>query len=107
MIFGLIVGGEGFGWRLHSGVSPERIAQCKRVLLCQGVELGALCTVDRGSWRDTILGQFTKLDSQVHIGHNVQIGKRCVFAAQVGVGGSCTIREDVHLGGQVQATQIH
>jgi UDP-3-O-[3-hydroxymyristoyl] glucosamine N-acyltransferase len=65
------------------------------------VEIGAACTIDRGVTSDTIIGTGTKLDNQVHIGHDTLIGKNCLFAAQVAIAGAVTIEDDVILWGQV------
>jgi UDP-3-O-[3-hydroxymyristoyl] glucosamine N-acyltransferase len=65
------------------------------------VELGAGCTIDRGVTGDTIIGRGTKFDNMVHIGHDVVIGKNCLFAAQVAVAGATTIEDGVVLWGQV------
>lgn len=54
------------------------------MLIGAHVEIGANCTIDRGSWRDTSIGAHTKLDNMVHIAHNVTIGENCLIAAQVG-----------------------
>ena len=66
----------------------------------EGVEIGANCTVDRGSITDTIIGKNTFLDNQIHIAHNVKVGKNCMVAAQVGISGSSIIGDNVIIGGQ-------
>ncbi|KAA8519989.1 hypothetical protein F0562_014245 [Nyssa sinensis] len=65
------------------------------------VEIGANTCVDRGSWRDTIIGDHSKIDNLVQIGHNVVIGKNCMLCGQVGIAGSVTIGDYVTLGGRV------
>jgi len=65
------------------------------------VEIGAGTTIDRGSLRDTVIGEGTKIDNQVQIGHNVTIGRRCLLAAQIGLAGSLTIGDNVALGAKV------
>ena len=65
------------------------------------MEIGACCTIDKGVSGDTIIGQGTKLDNHVHIGHGAVIGKNCLFAAQVGIGGKAIIEDEVILWGQV------
>ncbi|KAH6558689.1 hypothetical protein KP509_1Z049700 [Ceratopteris richardii] len=65
------------------------------------VEIGANSCVDRGSWRNTVIGDHTKIDNQVQIGHNVIIGCCCMICGQVGLGGSCTVGDFVVLGGKV------
>ena len=64
------------------------------------VEIGANCTIDRGSLTDTLIGKNTFIDNQVHIAHNVKIGKNCMIAGQVGFAGSSTIGDNVVIGGQ-------
>ena len=77
------------------------MASCGRVLIEDGVEIGANCTIDRGVTHDTILGAGTKLDNLVHIGHDTVVGKNCLFAAQVAVAGAVKIEDNVILWGQV------
>ncbi|GHV47043.1 hypothetical protein FACS1894180_9580 [Bacteroidia bacterium] len=64
------------------------------------MEIGANCAVDRGVTGDTSIGDGTKLDNFVHIGHDTIIGKRCLFGAQVGISGVCVIEDDVTVWGQ-------
>ena len=64
------------------------------------MELGANCTIDRGSIGDTIIEENTFLDNQVHMAHNVKLGKNCMIAGQVGFAGSSTIGDNVSIGGQ-------
>jgi len=65
------------------------------------VEIGSACTIDRGVSGKTIIGEGTKLDNQVHVGHGVEIGKNCLIAAQVGIAGKTIIKDGVTLWGQV------
>jgi UDP-3-O-[3-hydroxymyristoyl] glucosamine N-acyltransferase len=78
-----------------------RINSLGAVVLGDDVELGANCTIDRGTIINTKIGSGTKLDNQVHIGHNVQVGSVCLLCGQVGIAGSTTIGDRVVLGGQV------
>jgi len=71
-----------------------------KVILEEGVEIGANSTIDRGSLTNTIIGKNTFLDNQVHIAHNVKIGKNCMLAGQVGCAGSTIIGDNVVIGGQ-------
>ncbi|EFJ35884.1 hypothetical protein SELMODRAFT_404190 [Selaginella moellendorffii] len=71
-----------------------------RVKIGNSVEIGANSSIDRGSWRDTVIGDNTKLDNLVQIGHNVVIGCNCMICGQVGIAGSCTLGDNVVLGGQ-------
>ena len=75
--------------------------QTGRVVIQNHVEIGAATTVDRGSLRDTMIGEGTKIDNQVQIGHNVTIGRHCLIAAQSGLAGSLTIGDNVVLGAKV------
>ena len=96
---GARVGGPGFGFiQIHE--SHERIPPVGRCVLHDGVEIGANSTLDRGSVSDTVIGAGTKIDSLVHIGHNVRIGSRCLIMAQVGIAGSTIVEDDVILAGQ-------
>lgn len=79
----------------------KKMESCGRVVIEDEVEIGAGCTIDRGVSGDTIIGQGTKFDNMVHIGHDTVIGKNCLFAAQVGVAGATTIEDGVILWGQV------
>jgi len=78
-----------------------RINSLGSVRIGDNVEMGASCTIDRGTISDTTIGDGTKLDNLVHIGHNVRIGKTCLLCGQVGIGGSAVIEDRVVLGGQV------
>ena len=73
----------------------------RSVLIQNDVEIGAGTTIDRGSLRDTVIGEGTKIDNQVQIGHNVTIGRHCLLAAQIGLAGSLTIGDNVALGAKV------
>jgi UDP-3-O-[3-hydroxymyristoyl] glucosamine N-acyltransferase len=96
---GARVGGPGFGFVPRSG-AHERIPPVGRCILHDGVEIGANSTVDRGSVGDTVIGPGTKVDSLVHVGHNVRIGAHCLVMAQVGIAGSTVVEDDVVLAGQ-------
>jgi UDP-3-O-[3-hydroxymyristoyl] glucosamine N-acyltransferase len=78
---------------------------CGRVIIEDDVVIGAGCTINKGVSGDTIIGQGSKLDSQIHIGHGAQVGKNCLFAAQVGIGGKTIIEDGVVLYGQVGVAQ--
>jgi UDP-3-O-[3-hydroxymyristoyl] glucosamine N-acyltransferase len=83
------------------GDSHLKIPQVGRVIIQDDVEIGAGTTIDRGAIRDTIIGEGTKIDNLVQVGHNVCIGRHCVLVAQVGIAGSTTLEDFVVLGGQV------
>ncbi len=79
----------------------DKLESCGRVVIHNGVEIGACCTIDRGVSGDTIIGEQTKLDNHIHVGHGVEIGKMCLFAGQVGIGGKTLIGNNVIAWGQV------
>ncbi len=79
----------------------DRMHSCGSVHLEKGVEIGALCTIDAGVSAMTIVGSGTKIDNQVHIGHDTVVGKNCLMAANVGIAGCVTIEDRVTLWGQV------
>jgi UDP-3-O-[3-hydroxymyristoyl] glucosamine N-acyltransferase len=78
-----------------------KIPQLGRVIIQDGVEIGSGTTIDRGALGDTVIGEGSKLDNLVQIGHDVHIGRHCVLVAQVGVAGSSVIEDFAVLGGQV------
>ncbi len=93
------IGVKGFGF-IPIKNKNFRSPQIGKVILEEGVEIGANCTIDRGSVTDTIIGKNTFLDNLIHIAHNVKIGDDCIFAAQTGVAGSTIIGNSVVVGGQ-------
>jgi UDP-3-O-[3-hydroxymyristoyl] glucosamine N-acyltransferase len=78
-----------------------KIVQIGRVIIQDNVEIGANTTIDRGAMDDTVVGEGTKIDNQVQIGHNVRIGRHCAIVSQVGIAGSTIIGDGVQIGGQV------
>jgi UDP-3-O-[3-hydroxymyristoyl] glucosamine N-acyltransferase len=100
---GAVIGGDGFGY-LSRGGDHERIPHVGACIIGDDVEIGSNSCVDRGSLDDTIIGQGTKLDNLVHVGHNVRIGERCLLMAGVGVAGSTRLGNDVVLAGHVGVT---
>jgi UDP-3-O-[3-hydroxymyristoyl] glucosamine N-acyltransferase len=96
---GCQIGQDGFGFAM-SPAGHRKVPQVGRVIIQDDVEIGANTTVDRGANRDTIIGEGTKIDNQVQIGHNVVIGRHCVIVAQVGLSGSCRLGDFVAIGGQ-------
>ncbi len=96
---GVVIGGDGFGFVPRPG-GHYKIPQIGRVVIGNDVEIGANSTVDRGAIGDTVIGDGTKIDNLVQIGHNVIIGKHCLIAAQVGIAGSAKIGDYVMIGGQ-------
>ncbi|MDP1729826.1 MAG: UDP-3-O-(3-hydroxymyristoyl)glucosamine N-acyltransferase [Devosia sp.] len=95
---GVRVGCEGFGW-LDFGRSNRKIPQLGRIIIQDGVEIGANSTVDRGALGDTVIGEGTKIDNLVQIGHNCRIGRYCLIAAQSGLSGSTVLEDGVLMGG--------
>jgi UDP-3-O-[3-hydroxymyristoyl] glucosamine N-acyltransferase len=93
------IGVKGFGF-IPNRDKNIRSPHIGKVVLEEGVEVGANCTIDRGSLSNTIIGKNTFLDNQVHVAHNVQIGKNCMIAGQVGFAGSSTLGNNVIIGGQ-------
>ena len=79
----------------------DKMESCGRVIVADKVEIGASCTIDKGVSGDTVIGEGTKLDNHIHIGHDTVIGKNCLFAAQVGIAGVTKIEDEVILWGQV------
>lgn len=97
---GTVIGADAFYFQKRKD-GYHKMISCGRVIIEDNVEIGANCTIDRGVSGDTIIGQGTKLDNLIQIGHDTVIGKNCLFAAQVGVAGTVTIEDDVILWGQV------
>jgi UDP-3-O-[3-hydroxymyristoyl] glucosamine N-acyltransferase len=97
---GCRIGQDGF--RYHSTPHEHtKVPQIGRVIIQDGVEIGAGTTIDRGGGGDTVIGEGTKIDNLVQIGHNVTIGRHCIIVAQCGLSGSVTLGDHVVLGGQV------
>jgi UDP-3-O-[3-hydroxymyristoyl] glucosamine N-acyltransferase len=100
---GAVIGGPGFGY-LSDGRGHHHIPHVGGCLLEDEVEIGSNSCVDRGSLDDTSIGEGTKIDNLVHVGHNVRIGRRCLLMAGVGIAGSTRIGNDVILAGHVGVT---
>ena len=100
ILSGARIGQAGFGFA-ESEQGLVRVPQLGRVVIGDDVEIGANATIDRGALGDTVIGEGSKIDNLVQIGHNVRIGRFCVLAAQTGVSGSCIIGDGVFMGGQV------
>ena len=97
---GAVIGGEGFGFANHQGVW-HKIAQIGGVTIGDDVEIGANTTIDRGALSNTLIGNGVKLDNQIQIAHNVQIGDHTAIAACVGISGSAKIGRNCMLAGGV------
>ncbi len=94
---GCNVGQDGFGF-VMSAQGHLKVPQVGRVIIQDDVEIGAGTTIDRGAVRDTVIGEGTKIDNMVQIGHNVSIGRHCILVSQVGIAGSSTLEDFVVLG---------
>ena len=97
---GCHLGQDGYGF-VFGKDGHIKVPQTGRVLIQNHVEIGAGTTIDRGSLRDTVIGEGTKIDNQVQIGHNVTIGRHSLIAAQCGLAGSLTIGDNVAMGAKV------
>ncbi|HUR36763.1 MAG TPA: UDP-3-O-(3-hydroxymyristoyl)glucosamine N-acyltransferase [Terriglobales bacterium] len=98
---GAVLGSDGFGFVRDERGKYEKFPQIGKLHVGDDVEIGANTTIDRGALDSTVIGKGTKLDNQVHIGHNVRIGENVVIAAQTGISGSTVIGNNVIIGGQV------
>jgi UDP-3-O-[3-hydroxymyristoyl] glucosamine N-acyltransferase len=98
---GVVIGSDGFGYVKDNLNNYIKFPQIGSVVIEDDVEIGANSCVDRGALGVTRIGEGTKIDNLVQVGHNVNIGKRCVIAAQTGISGSVVIEDDCVIGGQV------
>ena len=96
---GVVIGSDGFGYEFVQG-RHEKVPQIGSVVIGDDVEIGANTTIDRARFSRTFIGEGTKIDNLVQIGHNVVIGRHCMICAQVGISGSATLEDFVVLGGQ-------
>ena len=97
---GSVLGADAFYYKKR----PEgfdKLISGGRVVLKDNVDIGALCTIDRGVTGDTTIGFGTKLDNQVHVGHDTVIGEKCLIASQTGIAGCVIIEDEVTIWGQV------
>ena len=97
ILAGAVIGEAGFGISASKGAAMD-LPQLGRVILQDGVTVGANSCIDRGAWEDTVVGENTKIDNQVQIGHNVQIGRSCVLCGHVGLSGSTVVGDGVMFG---------
>ncbi|KAJ7946235.1 UDP-3-O-acylglucosamine N-acyltransferase [Quillaja saponaria] len=98
---GVCIGQDGFGFYLDDHGNVLKKPQMLNTKIGNHVEIGANTCIDRGSWRDTVIRDHSKIDNLVQIGHNVVIGKNCMLCGQVGIAGSATIGDYVTMGGRV------
>ncbi len=101
---GAVIGSDGFGFARQPDGEHLRIPQTADVVIEDDVEVGANSTIDRPAVGETRVRAGTKIDNLVHIAHGVQIGRRSLLAAQVGIAGSTIVEDDVMMGGQVGIT---
>jgi len=97
---GVHIGQDGFGF-VMGAKGQAKVPQVGRVVIQDDVEIGANSCIDRGAIHDTVIGEGTKIDNQVQIGHNVIVGRHCVIVGQTGISGSAELGDFVALGGQV------
>ncbi len=97
---GVRIGQDGFGFTLDKQKQTKKIQQIGRVIIGKNVEIGSNTCIDRGALDHTIIGDNTKIDNLVQIGHNVFIGKNCFICGQVGIAGSTKVGDYVMIGGQ-------
>ncbi|MFZ5720016.1 MAG: UDP-3-O-(3-hydroxymyristoyl)glucosamine N-acyltransferase [Pseudomonadota bacterium] len=99
ILAGAVIGEPGFG----ATAGPKGlidIPQLGRVIIQDGVSIGANTTIDRGAFEDTVIGENTKIDNLVQIAHNVRVGRNCVMAAHTGISGSVSIGDGAQFGGR-------
>ncbi len=97
---GTVIGSDALYYKRRPE-SYDKLVSGGKVIIEDHVELGSCCTIDRGVTSNTTIGSGSKLDNQIHIGHDTVIGKNCLFAAQVGIAGCVTIEDNVIIWGQV------
>ncbi len=96
-----VIGADAFYFKKFGDAGFEKMYSCGKVILHNNVTVGACTTIDKGVSGDTIIGEHTRLDNHVHIGHDTHVGKRVLMAAHVAIAGVSTIEDDVILWGQV------
>jgi UDP-3-O-[3-hydroxymyristoyl] glucosamine N-acyltransferase len=94
-----VVGSDGFGYEFVGG-RHEKVPQIGKAVIEDDVEIGAGSTIDRARFGRTVIGEGTKIDNLVQIGHNVTVGRHCILCAQVGISGSVVVEDYVVLAGQ-------
>ncbi|HEX7789806.1 MAG TPA: UDP-3-O-(3-hydroxymyristoyl)glucosamine N-acyltransferase [Afipia sp.] len=97
---GCRIGQDGFGYMMGAK-GHLKVPQAGRVIIQHSVEIGAGTTIDRGALNDTVIGEGSKIDNLVQIGHNVVLGRNCVIVSQSGIAGSSTLGDGVVLGARV------
>jgi UDP-3-O-[3-hydroxymyristoyl] glucosamine N-acyltransferase len=102
---GAIIGTDAFYFKKHPDGSFQKWRSGGRVIIHDRVDIGAGCTINKGVSGDTVIGEGTKIDCQVHLGHGVVVGRNCLLMAQVGIGGKTIVEDQVVLYGQVGVAQ--
>ncbi len=100
---GARIGQDGFGYAMGPA-GHLKVPQIGRVIVQDDVEIGANTTIDRGALKDTVIGEGTKIDNLVQIGHNVVVGRHCIIVSQTGISGSTELGDFVVMGGQSGTT---
>jgi|TARA_R110002072_G_scaffold33696_11_gene101837 UDP-3-O-[3-hydroxymyristoyl] glucosamine N-acyltransferase len=95
-----VLGGDAFYYK-NRPEGFDQLISGGRVVIKDHVDIGASCTIDKGVTGDTTIGEGTKIDNQVHVGHDTIIGKKCLIASQTGIAGCVIIEDEVTLWGQV------
>ena len=98
---GAIIGSDGFGFAPHADGTYSKIPQIGNVIIEDNVDIGSCTTIDRATMGSTIIRKGVKLDNQIQVAHNVEIGENTVIAAQTGIAGSTKIGKNCMIGGQV------
>lgn len=97
---GTVLGADAFYYKKRA-TGFDQLVSGGRVIVENNVHIGSLCTIDKGVSGDTTIGEGTKIDNQVHIGHDCVIGRKCLIASQVGIAGCVNIEDEVTIWGQV------
>ncbi len=100
---GTVLGADAFYYKKRPE-GYDQLLSGGRVVIHDNVGIGALCTIDKGVTGDTTIGEGTKIDNQVHLGHDTVVGKKCLIAAQTGIAGCVVIEDEVTIWGQVGST---
>ena len=98
---GTIIGSDGFGFAPQEDGSYKKVPQIGNVIIEDNVEIGSCSTIDRATLGSTIIRKGVKLDNQIQVAHNVEIGQNTVIASQTGIAGSTKIGKNCMIGGQV------
>jgi UDP-3-O-[3-hydroxymyristoyl] glucosamine N-acyltransferase len=97
---GTVLGADAFYYKKRDA-GFDKLLSGGRVVIKDNVDIGALCTIDKGVTGDTTISEGTKIDNQVHVGHDTIIGKKCLIASQTGIAGCVIIEDEVTIWGQV------